>query len=96
MLILVLCRYPDAYYIYYNLTGLSAVQYYYVYNLEKELEFEASLLSAAFKQAITEDIEEKNKVWDKADKVKLIYLVFIVLLGKAEAIRRYFKEKARF
>ena len=96
ILMLVLCRHPDAYHTCYNLAGLSAVQHRYVYDSEKESEFEASPLSAAFKWAVAEDVEEKNEVWDEADKVELIHPVFVVPFGKAEAIRRHFEERVGF
>lgn len=89
-------KHPDAYHTCYNLAGLSAAQHRYVYDSEKESEFEASPLSAAFKWAVAEDMEEKNEVWDEADKVELVHPVFVVPLGKAEAIRRHFEEKVGF
>ncbi|KAF2812618.1 terpenoid cyclases/Protein prenyltransferase [Mytilinidion resinicola] len=87
-------KHPDAYHTCYNLAGLSAAQHRYVYDYEKSTGAAAAPLSAAFNWTVADVVEEEGKIWDEDDTVNIIHPVFVVPWGQAEAVRKYFEEKA--
>jgi protein farnesyltransferase subunit beta len=88
---------PDAYHSCYNLAGLSAAQYKYVFDEKMGSVVATAGLSAPY-QWRTEGLweEDPGKCWDKYDLVGEVHPVFVIPFQAVEECRRYFEAKEGF
>ncbi|KAF2753885.1 terpenoid cyclases/Protein prenyltransferase [Pseudovirgaria hyperparasitica] len=99
-------KHPDAYHTCYNLAGLCAAQFQYVYRPSELNPFANAPLSAAFSWTIQDSnsngvletcpATDEQWCWDEKDLLKPVHPVFVIPLGQADKIRGYFEAKGAF
>lgn len=87
---------PDAYHTCYNLAGLGAVQYKYVYDKSVNRDLGDGNLGAPYHWKTEGVYQGSDVVWDQEDVVRSIHPVFIIPYQSVYECRRYFEEKEGF
>jgi protein farnesyltransferase subunit beta len=89
-------KHSDAYHTCYNLAGLSAAQYKYVYDEQVNKDIGNSNLGAPYHWKTEGQYEAKDIVWDSEDVIRAVHPVFIIPYRSVYECRRYFETKEGF
>jgi protein farnesyltransferase subunit beta len=86
----------DAYHTCYNLAGLSAAQYRYVYDENVNKDIGGVNLGAPYHWKSQGGYDGHGIVWDHEDVIRAIHPVFIIPFRSVYECRRYFEAKEGF
>ncbi|KAH7083151.1 terpenoid cyclases/protein prenyltransferase alpha-alpha toroid [Paraphoma chrysanthemicola] len=89
-------KHADAYHTCYNLAGLSASQYRYVYDENVNKDIGAGNLGAPYHWKSQGGYDGGDVVWDHEDVIRSIHPVFIIPFKSVYECRRYFEAKEGF
>jgi protein farnesyltransferase subunit beta len=89
-------KHSDAYHTCYNLAGLSAAQYKYVYDENVNKDIGIGSLGAPYHWKTEGGYEGKDVVWDSEDVIRAVHPLFIIPYRSVYECRRYFETKEEF
>lgn len=89
-------KHPDAYHTCYNLAGLSAAQYKYVYDKDVNKDIGNGSLGAPYHWKTNGGYAGEDVVWDPEDVIRTVHPVFIIPYRSVYECRRYFESKEGF
>jgi protein farnesyltransferase subunit beta len=89
-------KYPDAYHTCYNLAGLSAAQYKYVYDKNVNKDIGSTNLGAPYHWKTEGGYDGEDVIWDHEDIIRAVHPVFIIPYKAVYECRRYFEAKEGF
>ncbi|KAF2025845.1 terpenoid cyclases/Protein prenyltransferase [Setomelanomma holmii] len=89
-------KHPDAYHTCYNLAGLSAAQYKYVYDENVNKDIGIANLGAPYHWKSQGVYEDDDVVCDHEDVIRSIHPVFVIPYRSVYECRRYFEAKEGF
>lgn len=89
-------KHADAYHTCYNLAGLSATQYKYVYDENVNKDIGTEDLGAPYHWKTNGAYDGKDIVWDQDDVIRAVHPVFIIPYRSVYECRRYFEGKEGF